>query len=137
MEGDRADAPLGTENLKAAVWRLAVDVKAQANQIESTFHAVERVPSEGRGKPAQFTSIRFVPWNKLTKDDRLLAAFDALTLSEVLGRNIHVAKIIHGEDHAALQLKVTSLRGNCSGRFGGLRQERATIESAAKVFEDG
>ena len=27
--------------------------------------------------------------------------------------------------------------GNCSGRFCGLRQERAAVESAAEVFEDG
>jgi len=27
--------------------------------------------------------------------------------------------------------------GNCSGRFGGLRQEWAAVESAAEVFEDG
>ena len=27
--------------------------------------------------------------------------------------------------------------GNCSGRFGALRQERAAIKSEAEVFEDG
>ncbi len=27
--------------------------------------------------------------------------------------------------------------GNCSGRFGGVRQEGAAVESATKVFEDG
>ena len=38
--------------------------------LESRLHAVERVPSEGRGKPSQFVPIRFIFRNKLTKDDR-------------------------------------------------------------------
>jgi hypothetical protein len=46
-------------------------------QLESRLHAVERIPSEGRGKAAQFIPIRFIFRNKLTKDDRLLLAFDA------------------------------------------------------------
>lgn len=63
------------------------------------LHAVERVPSAGRRKPAQFIPIRFIFTNKLTKDDRLLLAFDAFVLSEALGREIAVGQIIHGEHH--------------------------------------
>src|SRR6516225_9077725 len=46
--------------------------------LVTCLHAIERVPSAGRGKPAQFIPIRFIFSNKLTKDDRLLLAFDAL-----------------------------------------------------------
>ena len=38
---------------------------------------VERVPSAGRGKAAQFIPIRFISFNKLGKDDKLLLAFDS------------------------------------------------------------
>jgi predicted RecB family nuclease len=79
--------------------------------LESRLHAVERVPSEGRGKPAQFVPIRFVFRNKLTKDDRLLLTFDALVLSQVLGRAVSLGKIIHGEDHATLKVKTSALAG--------------------------
>ena len=108
-ETERVVAPPAAENLKAAKWRLAVDLLAQTPDgsadsqvresqpneetrrlggprseqlLESRLQAVERVPSEGRGKPAQFVPIRFVFCNKLTKDDRLLLAFDALVLSQ-------------------------------------------------------
>jgi len=64
--------------------------------LESRLHAVKRVPPEGRGKPAQFIPIRFFFTNKLTKDDKLLMAFDALVLSEPLGRQVALGKIIHG-----------------------------------------
>jgi len=63
---------------------------------ETRLDAVERVPSEGRSKAAQFIPIRFIFRNKLTKDDRLLLAFDAFVLSALLGREIAVGKIIHG-----------------------------------------
>ena len=104
-------APPAGENLKTAKWRLALDLPVQAGEMESRIQAVERVPSEGRGKPAQFIPARFVFFNKLSKDDRLLVAFDALALSEVLGREVSVGKIIHGDDHATLKVKVASILG--------------------------
>jgi len=77
--------------------------------LVACLHAVERVPSAGRGKPTQFIPIRFVFTNKLTKDDRLLLAFDSLVLSEALGRDIAVGQIIHGDDHATLKAKTSAL----------------------------
>src|ERR1017187_9717096 len=143
-ETERVIAPPATESLKAAQWRLAVDVLAQtpdtsadspvheprSNEetraldgprseqlLESCLHAVERVPSEGRGKPAQFVPIRFVFRNKLTKDDRLLLAFDSLVLSQVLGRAVSLGKIIHGDDHATLKVKTSAMTGEVRKRL--------------------
>jgi predicted RecB family nuclease len=143
-EIERVVAPPATENLKTAKWRLAVDLMAQTPEgnadsrvgesrpneetagvggprseqlLESSLHAVERVPSEGRGKAAQFVPIRFVFRNKLTKDDRLLLAFDALVLSKVLGREVSLGKIIHGDDHATLKVKTPVLIGEVRKRL--------------------
>ena len=143
-ETERVAAPPTTENLKTAQWRLAVNVVAQTlarsadshvrkfrtdeearglgdprsgPELESHLHAVERVPSEGRGKPAQFVPIRFVFRNKLTKDDKLLLAFDAFTLSELLGRVVSLGKIIHGDEHATLKVKVSALAGEVRKRL--------------------
>ena len=79
--------------------------------LESRLHAVERVASAGRGKPAQFIPIRFIFRNKLTRDDRMLVAFEALVLSELLGRDVNLAKIIHGDDHGTLKVKIAGLLG--------------------------
>lgn len=77
-------------NLKAAKWRLASNLSVQAKidscVIDSEVHVVERLPSEGRGKSAQFIPIRFVFSNKLSKDDKMLLAFDAFALSKSLGK---------------------------------------------------
>ncbi len=131
-EIERVIASFSTENLKASQWRLTVDVLASApyrsadslvreflpndetrglggpcsgHELESRLHGIERIPSRGRGKVAQFIPIRFIFRNKLTKDDRLLLAFDALVLSQVIGREVTLGKIIHGDTHATLNVK--------------------------------
>lgn len=101
----------GTGNRETAKWRLAVDLVARAENLESSLHAVERVPSEGRGQSGQFTPIRFVFTNKLTRSDKLLLAFDAFVLSEMLGRKVGLGKIIHGDDQATLTVKFSALAG--------------------------
>jgi CRISPR/Cas system-associated exonuclease Cas4 (RecB family) len=98
------------ENLKASKWRLGFDVfVAASNNLESRLHAVERISSEGRGKAAQFVPIRFIFTNKLGKDGKLLLAFDAVVLSEELGREVSVGKIVHGDDHTTHKVKTTAL----------------------------
>lgn len=113
MEGvprdERAHRPPGTEHLKSANWRLAGEFVARSQNLESSIHAIERIPSEGRGKPAQFIPIRFVFTNKLNRDDKLLLAFDALTLSKILDHDVGLGKIIHGDDQATLKVKTSAL----------------------------
>jgi predicted RecB family nuclease len=84
--------------LKAGNWLLATDLVAHTQSLESRLQALERIVPERRGKPAQFIPIRFIFNNKLTLDDKLLLAFDALVLSEIVGREIGHGKIIHGRD---------------------------------------
>ena len=44
-------------------------------------------------------------------------AFDAFMLSEVLGREVSVAKIIHGDDHAMFKVKTAALAGEVRKRL--------------------
>ena len=80
------------ENFKGGEWRMATGmvVRAELNSytLESKLHAIERIPPEGRGRPAKFVPIRFISTNKLGRDDKLLLAFDAPVLSEAVGRAI-------------------------------------------------
>ncbi|MEN9573983.1 MAG: hypothetical protein RL514_1838 [Verrucomicrobiota bacterium] len=114
-------APVMGETLKAAKWQSAANVPVLAQMdsftLESELHAVERIPSEGRGKAAQFVPIRFISRNKLTTDDKLLLAFDAFVLSEMLGRPVSLGKIIHGDDHATLKVKTSAMAGEVRKRL--------------------
>lgn len=100
------------ENLKDANWRLAVDTVARAQLdsclLESRLAAVEHIPAKGRGKPDQFVPVSFVFRNKLEKDDQLKLAFDVLLLSKILGRELSLGKIIHGDDHTTLIVKASA-----------------------------
>jgi predicted RecB family nuclease len=107
-DGRIITAPL-TQNPKVADWGYAFDFVARAQNLESHIHIVERAPPEKPGKPVQFIPIRFVYTNKFTKDDKLLLAFDALVLSEVLGREVGIGRIIHGDDEATLKVKTSAL----------------------------
>ena len=101
------------KNFKAAKWRLAFSLAVLAQMdscaLESELHALERVPAEGRGKPAQLIPIRFVFTNKLGDDDKLVLAFDAFVLSRSLEREISLGKIVHGDDHVTLKVKTSAL----------------------------
>jgi predicted RecB family nuclease len=97
------------DKLKEGNWWLATSVLAQTPHLESYLHAVEGLPSKRRGKAAHFIAIRFVTANKLSKDARLLLAFDALALSEMLGQEVSLGKIIHGDHHATLNVKTSAL----------------------------
>ena len=113
MEGAAPDeivvGPPGMENLKTAKWRLAVNLVARAHNLESSIHAVERVPSEGQVQPAQFIPIRFIFTNKLTRGDKLILAFNTLVLSGMLRREVSHGKIIHGTGYSTVKVKTSTL----------------------------
>ena len=80
-QGECAGSP-PLDRFKEAKWGLAVDVLAQTENVESRLDAIERIPSTGRGKAAQFIPVRLIHRNKLTRNDKLLVAFDALVLKQ-------------------------------------------------------
>jgi predicted RecB family nuclease len=101
--------PIDREDVRAAKWRFAVETTARAQNLESTIHAVERLKPEGQDNLDLFTPIRFIFTNKLHKDAKLLLAFDAFVLSELLGREVGLGKIIHGDDRTTLNVKTGAL----------------------------
>ena len=97
------------DQLEAGKWRLSTGVFAKTPHLEACLHAVGRLPSAGRRNPAHIIAIRFISANKISKDAKLLLAFDALALSEMLKREVSLGKIIHGDNHAILNVRTSSL----------------------------
>ena len=95
-------------------------MRLQTNDLESRLQAIEKVPSEGRAKPLQFIPYRFQFTNKLTKNDKLSLAFDALVLSEAMGCDVSFGKIMHGDGHATSKVKLSSLVSAVRKRITGL-----------------
>ncbi len=107
--GECAIRPRAPGNLKFAKWRLAVGLTVRADRLQSTIDAIERLPSQGRGESTQFIPIRFICTDKLTRDDTLLVAFDALVLSDTLGREVGLSEIVHGHKSVSVEVKTGTL----------------------------
>ncbi len=100
---------LGANSIKKAKWRFAVNFVARTTKIETTIHAVERIPSKGKGQPTQFNPIRFVFFNKINKHDKLLLAFDALSMLKIFGQKARLGKIIHGDNFSTRKVQLPTL----------------------------
>ena len=109
--------PLISKDSKCATWRIAIDVHLRTSALESRPHAVEKIAPESRGRSAQFVPYRFEFTNKLTKQHKLLVAFDTLLLSEAVGRAVTVGKIIHGDDHRTLKVRTSALANEVRKRI--------------------
>jgi predicted RecB family nuclease len=105
------------ENIRSGKWQFAFGIKAHTNVLEVRLDAVERVVAP-HGQATQFVPLRFLFANKLTRDDKLFVAFDALALSEVVGRNIPRGEIIHGDRHSCSTIDVSALAGEVRKRIG-------------------
>ncbi len=106
-----ATGSINREDLRSATWELATECTMRTRNLECTFHAVERFSNDTAGKSVQFIPTRLIVTNKLTRDDKLLLAFDAAVLSESLGREVYRGKIIHGDNHFARSVQTTQSLG--------------------------
>jgi hypothetical protein len=77
--------------LKKARWQLALDQVFRAEDLEANIHAVQRLLRE-KPQTSELTPIRFVRTNKLSHADRLMAGFEALVLSKILGQPAHAVR---------------------------------------------
>jgi predicted RecB family nuclease len=116
-ESDRVVASPSLQNLNDASWRFAIDVRLRVHGMEAQLQAIERMPSDGRGRPAQFIPYRFEIANKVSKYDKLSLAFDAFLLSEVLGRKVVLGKIVHGDRRTTLKVQMSLLAGEVRKRI--------------------
>jgi len=105
-----ATVTAATRSGRWAQWQLSLDFVARSENLRCSCHVVERIPSDGRGRTLQFVPIRFVFSNKLTRHHKLLLAFDALLISKVLGREVTQGRIVYGNDHVTLKVKVSALK---------------------------
>jgi predicted RecB family nuclease len=94
---------------KHALWDFAFNQIVQAQNYEAHLHAVQRMQLEGTVQSSQFIPIRFVPANKLSRSDKLLAGFEALVLAKALGVKVNITKIIHGDKGTTFKLKANAL----------------------------
>jgi predicted RecB family nuclease len=107
-ESDRAKEFQISRHAKDTRWRIATNVPLRSDGLETCLQALERKPPERR-RPAQFIPYRFNFFNKVTKNDKLLLAFDALALAKIVGREVSFGKIVHGDRGNMLNVNLSAL----------------------------
>jgi predicted RecB family nuclease len=94
------------QDLENSRCRLVMDCRMRAQEMQSHLHAVERLVSPGTTNHSPYIPIRCVPREKITKQDKLLLAFDALALWTVSGQAPPFGKIIHGREQATAKVEL-------------------------------
>ncbi len=90
-------------------WDFAINPVARAEGLEARLHVVQRISARRTKNLASFVPFRFVPDIKLSRSDKLIAAFDAFALSTALGVKIPVTRVIHGDKASVYKANVKSL----------------------------
>ena len=91
---------LGISSLPDVDGEVATGVVARTSSMESCLQAVETVPVKGGSGKQKIRPVLFCRSNKLGRTEKLMAVFDAVVLSDMLGRRFSGAKIIYGEAHS-------------------------------------
>ena len=86
-----------------------IDCQVRAQEMQSHLYAVERLTSPDKTNHRPYMPIRCVPREKITKQDKLLLAFDALALCTVSGQAPLFGKIIHGRKQATAKVELAGL----------------------------
>ena len=73
-------------------------------------------PKDGAGPSSSSHIVSNSPTNS-PKTHKLSLAFDALVLSEAVGREVSLGKIMHGDGHATLKVKLSSLASEVRKRI--------------------
>jgi predicted RecB family nuclease len=91
-----------------ASWRCASEQTVSAQDWEADIAFIQRTQRTSVAAPG-LVPIRFVPTNKLSSSDKLMAVFEALTLSKATGVKCNTAKIAHGEKQLLSSVKTGTL----------------------------
>ena len=89
--------------------RLVMDCTVQAREMQAHLYAVERVAAPDKPHDSPYMPIRCVPREKITTQDKLLLAFDALALGTVSGHVPRFGKIVHGCEQVTAKVEVVGL----------------------------
>jgi predicted RecB family nuclease len=92
------------------------------------------VPIDGQHKSLQLVPVRFVFTSKLNKDDKLLLAFDAAVLSELLNPEVSSGTIIHGTHHVVLEIDRSHLVAEVRKRIAEMESLLSNPEPPALVL---
>jgi predicted RecB family nuclease len=122
------------EDLTDANHRLVLDCTIETRRYLSRVDAIERVSRRSTGRYGGHIPVRFVPNEKLSRHDKLLLAFDALTLGDALGKVPPFGKIIHGAQQRIARVKLSTLLGPVQSVIEKIRAQAETNQHPQPIL---
>jgi predicted RecB family nuclease len=110
----------------SADFELFLDQSVQSDNLKATIHAIQVVRSDKRRGESKIVPLHFVPSNKVTRSDRLLAVFNALVLSKSRGVRIDFTTIVYGDAKSKTSVKTNGL----------LRDVTKAIQNVVNLLSD-
>jgi predicted RecB family nuclease len=86
--------------------RAIIDVIASGNGMSSHIQALERMKEAADDDDAVYSPVLFTLNEKVSRDNKLLLAFNAIALSSVQGTLPLIGKIVHGNSYRVLKCKI-------------------------------
>ncbi len=108
--------------------RVALDCVVQTDELQSHIPLLERITPVGKTAHNPYIPVRLFPREKITPQDKLLVAFDALVLSTASGTAPRFGKIIHGSEYAVAKVTLDELL-----QTAGAVVEKITAQQAGRT----
>jgi predicted RecB family nuclease len=112
-------------DLDSSGCRLVMHCTVRAQELQAHLHAVERMAAPDKPNCSPYLPIRCVPREKITTQDKLLLAFDALVLGTMSGHVPRFGKIIHGCERATVKIEMAGLMDMVKTVVGKIAAQQA------------
>jgi len=113
-------------DLSPSLWRRVIDCRVQTQALQSHIHILERCTSAGQTQHHPYIPVRLIPREKITPQDKLVLAFDALVLSAATGQAPPFGKIIYGSAYAVAQVKLEAWIPSAQAVLGKITAQQAS-----------
>jgi predicted RecB family nuclease len=114
------------QDLSHSLWRLVMDCRVQTQALQSHIHIVERCTSAGQTPHHPYIPVRLIPREKMTPQDKLVLAFDALVLSAATGQAPPFGKIISGGAYAVAKVTLEAWLPSAQAVLGKITAQQAS-----------
>ncbi len=104
-------------------FRLILGCTVRTTELVAELHGLDLQQS---AKRHDYQPFRFVSNEKLTNIDKLLLAFDALVLSQILGSLPPTGKFIHGRNYATANVSLTGLYAKARSAIATITAQHAS-----------
>lgn len=94
---------------KNANCRLVMNCFVEGRELRSTLDALECGTAPMKGEEIDYIPIRFVPAEKITIQDKLLLAFDALAIYSACSKMPPFGKITYGSKQVTIEVQLDAL----------------------------